>query len=204
MAFVAAMFVDLKRCIGCNACSLACKQENDVGIGQRWMQVYGAEQETYPKVFVQVLPMTCQQCANSPCKSTCDGLGYKAIIRRPDGILYVDPKRCTGCQACVPVCPYKAMTFNTAKLNKLGTKGVAEKCHFCMHRLDAGLLPACVITCQGITLDYGDFSALQKKYPQGKEMGDDFGPKVLYGNMGDEPKRPTAGYPDPVPCHDDD
>ena len=150
------------------------------------------------------LPMMCQQCDRAPCKATCDSLGYRAIVRRPDGILYVDPALCVGCQKCIPVCPYNSMSFNTQKTNKLGTAGVAEKCHFCMHRLDAGLLPACVITCQGITLEYGGFGALQAKYPGAKRMGDDVRPKVLYGNLGDEPKRPTAGYPNPVPFHDAD
>lgn len=197
-----ALFVDLKRCIGCDACSLACKQENNVAIGERWTQVYGAEAETYPQVKVQVLPMMCQQCGQSPCKTTCDELGYRAIIRRPDGILYVDASRCVGCTKCIPVCPYNAMNFNTEKINKLGTKGVAEKCHFCMHRVDAGLLPACVITCQGITLEFGDYAALLAKHPGAERMGGDFRPRVLYGNLGDEPKRRTAGYPDPVPYHD--
>ena len=214
---VAALYVDLKRCIGCNACSLACKQENNVPVetpnvtpkqikvpvGERWISVFGAERESYPSARIQTLPIMCQQCAASPCKATCDSLGYRAIVRRPDGILYVDPTRCVGCQKCIPVCPYHAMTFNLEKTNKLGTAGVAEKCHFCMHRLDAGLLPACVITCQGITLEYGNFSALQAKYPGAKTMGDEVRPKVLYGNLGDEPKRPTAGYPNPVPFHDD-
>jgi tetrathionate reductase subunit B len=202
MSFVAALYVDLKRCIGCNACSLACKQENNVAIGERWTRVYGEEHGSYPSVGVKVLPMPCQQCGNAPCKSKCDSLGYRAIIRRPDGILYVDPTRCVGCQKCVPVCPYKAMNFNTQKTNKLGTAGVAEKCHLCMHRLDAGLLPACVITCQGITLEYGDYNALRSKYSSDEPMGEEVAPRVLYGNLGEKPNRPTAGYPDPVPCHD--
>jgi len=199
----AALYVDLKRCIGCSACSLACKQENSVRVGQQWTKVYGAEKESYPKVGVQVLPMMCQQCGKAPCKSTCDSLGYRAIVRRPDGILYVDPSLCVGCQKCVPVCPYAVMTFNTEKVNKLGVAGVAEKCHLCMHRLDAGLLPACVITCQGITLEYGAFNALRAKYPNAKTMGDEVQPRVLYDNLGGEPKRPTAGYPNPVPFHED-
>ena len=111
-------------------------------------------------------------------------------------------KLCVGCQKCIPVCRYKAMNFNTQKTNKLGQKGVAEKCNFCMERLDKNLLPACVITCLGVTLEYGDLSALMAKYPNAEPMGDDFKLKVLYDNLGDEPKQRTASYPDPVPCHD--
>jgi tetrathionate reductase subunit B len=198
----AAIYVDLKRCIGCDSCSLACKQEFNVELGDRWSEIYGAEKEDYPAVKVQVLPMRCQQCDNARCKTMCDSLGYLAIQRRPDGIVTVDPTRCVGCQKCIPVCPYKAMSFNTQKTNKLGELGVADKCNFCMHRLDQGLLPACVITCLGVTLEYGDFNALRAKYPNAKKMGGGLGPKMLYGNMGDEPEHRTAGYPDPKPCHD--
>ncbi len=198
----AAIYVDLKRCIGCNACSLACKQEFNVAIGERWSEIYGAESGTYPSVGVQVLPMRCQQCGQAPCKATCDSLKYFAIKRRPDGIVYVDPTLCVGCRKCIPVCPYKAMNFNTQKINKLGQQGVAEKCNFCMQRLDKGLLPACVITCLGVTLEYGDFNALRAKYPDAKQMKDDLGPRMLYGHLGDDPHHRTGGYPDPVPCHD--
>jgi Fe-S-cluster-containing dehydrogenase component len=94
------------------------------------------------------------------------------------------------------------MSFNTQKTNKLGKLGVADKCNFCMNRLDQGLLPACVITCLGVTLEYGDFDALRAKYPNAKEMHDDDKPRMLYGNLGEEPKHRTAGYPNPAPCHD--
>jgi Fe-S-cluster-containing dehydrogenase component len=94
------------------------------------------------------------------------------------------------------------MNFNTQKINKLGEKGVAEKCNFCMQRIDQGLLPACVITCLGITLEYGDYNALRQKYPTAKTMGDEVGPRFLFDHLGDEPEHRTAGYPDPVPFHD--
>jgi tetrathionate reductase subunit B len=199
----AAMYVNLKRCIGCNSCSLACKQEFNVRVGELWNQVWGAESGSYPAVGVQVLPLRCQQCANAPCISTCNNLGYKAIKRRADGIVWIDATACVGCQRCVPACPYKAMNFNTQRKNKLGKLGVAEKCEFCRQRLDAGLLPACVITCLGITLEYGDYNALRAKYPNADHMGEgEDGLKILYDNLGGEPKRPTNGYPNPVPFHD--
>ena len=194
------MYIDLKRCIGCNACSLACKQENNLQVGELWNQVYGSERGTYPSVDVRVMPLLCHQCVNAPCKAKCDSLGYYAIIQRSDGILYVDPALCTGCRQCIPVCPYKAMFFNTEKVNKLGQMGVAEKCHFCMHRIDAGLPPACVITCLAITREFGDYSALKATYPGAKTMGR---VRVLYDNLGEEPEHdsPTNGYPSPMECH---
>ena len=205
---VAALYVDLKRCIGCDSCSVACKQENQFKVvndqvlagNNKWTKVYGAENEDYPAVVVQVLPMPCQQCNPAKCQETCNQLGYRAIKRRADGILWVDESLCTGCKKCVPACPYKVMNFSTDRINKLGQNGVAEKCHFCMHRLDRGLLPACVVTCVGITLEYGDLAALRLKYPSSEPMGEHV--SVLYGNLHDEPKRPSAGYPDPVPFHD--
>lgn len=217
-AFTAAMYVDLKRCIGCNACSVACRQEffgatefNKTPIGQVWTQIYGAEKEDYPKPRVQMLPLRCQQCGDAPCMAKCNSLGFRAIKRRPDGIVFVDPALCRGvnCQQCIPECPYMAMTMNPHRSNghavtdpRYSNQGVAEKCNFCFHRTDQGLAPACVITCLGITLDYGDFNALKAKYPNSETMGDDTKPRFLFGNLGGEPKRRTSGYPDPVPCHD--
>jgi len=210
--FTAAMYVDLERCIGCNACSVACRQEffgnvdvSNMPIGQLWTQIYGSEKGGYPIPEVQVLPMRCQQCGDAPCVAKCDSLGYRALKRRPDGIVWIDENLCRGvaCQKCIPVCPYRAMTMNPHRTNPtLNTPGVAEKCTFCFHRTDQGLAPACVITCLGITLDYGDYAALQAKYPEAGTMGGDVRPRFLFGHLGDEPKRRTAGYPDPVPCHE--
>jgi len=191
------IYIDLKRCIGCNACSLACKQENNVRIGERWNEVYGVESLGSSALSVRVLPMLCQQCGSAPCKKVCDGLGFKAIVQRPDGILYVDTARCVGCGKCVPACPYRAIFLNPETRK-------AEKCHFCMHRIDRGLAPACVITCLAITREWDYLDALKSRHPGAKQMGDNV--KVLYDNLGDEPEAgkasPTAGYPDPVPCHD--
>jgi tetrathionate reductase subunit B len=193
-----AIFIDLKRCIGCNACSLACKQENNVQIGERWNEVYGSENGAGTARDIRTLPMLCHHCADAPCKNKCDELGYHAIQRRADGIVYVDASKCVGCQKCIPKCHYKAMFFNTQ------TKK-AEKCHFCMHRIDAGLAPACVITCLGVTREFGSYSSLKALHPNAEEMGERV--KILYGNLGEEPKyahgdTPTNGYPSPIECHD--
>ncbi|MBI4787826.1 MAG: 4Fe-4S dicluster domain-containing protein [Chloroflexi bacterium] len=198
-----AMYVDLKRCIGCNACSLACKQENNVTIGNLWNRVYGVEGGTYASGNVRVMPFMCQQCVDAPCKRKCDELGYRAIIQRADGILYVDAGKCTGCKQCLPKCRFKQMFFNPDKVNKLGQKGVAEKCHFCMHRVDAGLPPACVVTCLAITREWGTYAALKAKHPNAKPMAGKV--RVLYENLGPKPVKgadgPTNGYPDAVPFH---
>lgn len=189
------MYVDLKRCIGCNACSVACAQENDLQLGIMWNRVYGVEGDAYPKPDVRVLPMFCQHCSSAPCKLTCDGLGHSAIVRRADGIVYVDRSRCVGCQKCIPVCPFKAVFFNTAT-------GKAEKCHYCMHRIDAGLAPACVITCMSLTREFASPSELLARHPHAAQMmrGN---ANALYENMGEKPmtERATAGNPGASECH---
>jgi Fe-S-cluster-containing dehydrogenase component len=124
----------------------------------------------------------------------CDSLGYRAILQRPDGIIYVDPARCTGCQRCIPTCRYKAIFFNA-------TTRKAEKCDFCRRRIDAGQLPACVITCLAITREFGTYGQLKALHPNAHAMGDRV--KILYDNLGEEPEHDgsTAGYPSPVECH---
>lgn len=192
-----AIYIDLERCIGCNACSLACKQENNVSIGGRWNEVYGMESVGLSTPDIRVLPMYCQHCDNAPCKQKCDSLGFHAIIQRPDGIVYIDPAKCVGCQQCLSTCDYKALFFNT-QTNKM------EKCHLCMHRIDQGLAPACVITCLAITREFGEFSDLKARHPDAKQMGGDV--RMLYGHMGEDPHtetdQPTSSYPNPIPCHD--
>lgn len=186
-----AIYVDLKRCIGCNSCCLACRQDSDVQIGKLWNPVFRIERDTYPKQNVRVLSMLCQQCADAPCKNKCDTLGFGAITQSSDGTFYVDPAHCTGCGRCIPACRYHAMFLNSHKTIKLGAPGVAEKCHTCMHRIDAGLPPACVITCLAVTREYGDYDTLKARHPGARSMGNDL--KILYENLGAEPKLSTDG-----------
>jgi len=150
--FKPAIYVDHRRCIGCNACSLACKQENNsenspavvartgkyMAAGQRWNEVYHYEEGTYPAVRAKVIALT------------------------------------------------------------------GEECTMCAHRLAVGLLPACVITCMGITREFGNYETLKRKYPDAEHMEDGLKKTVLYGNLGREPKverspLPPSGY---LPAND--
>ena len=191
-----AIYIDLRRCIGCNACSLACKQENNVSIGERWNEVYGIESLSSPTLDIRVMPMYCQHCNNAPCKQKCDSLGYHAIIQRPDGIVYIDPAKCVGCQQCLSSVNIRRYTS--------ARRPVKWKSHLCMHRIDQGLAPACVITCLAITREFGEFTDLQALHPDAKRMGDRV--RMLYGHLGEDPRtttdRPTSSYPNPIPCHD--
>jgi len=197
-----AMYIDTRRCIGCNSCSMACKQENE-GYG-KWSFVIGGEEGIYPAPKVSVFAMLCMMCWNAPCKKKCDSLGYRAIVQRPDGIVYIDQNKCVGCRKCEDACKYKGV------LNFNPTTKKEEKCHFCMHRIDRGELPACVVTCMGVTREFGDFGTLLAKYPNAKAMADDdnsissIGVSVLYSGFGidKEHSLATASYKGCIQCHD--
>lgn len=191
------MYINVKRCIGCNACSAACQQENDLALGMAWSRVYGTEGPGYQSGDVRQLPIFCQQCSGAACMAMCISLGYNAIVRRSDGILYVDANRCVGCQKCVGVCRFKSMFFNTAT-------GKAEKCHYCKHRIDAGLTPACVITCIGHAREFGSPAEILAKHPAAVQMWP-HNSNVLYENMGEVPTSrdgTTAGHPGSADCHE--
>ncbi|RDB70721.1 4Fe-4S dicluster domain-containing protein [Eggerthella sinensis] len=142
------MVVDLDRCIGCYACEIACKQENDVNLGSYWNKVqtmgpYG----DFPHVEMYFLPTMCQHCSSPTCVSVCPtGATYQ---RDEDGIVLIDREKCIGCQYCAMACPYGARTFN--KKQK-----VVEKCTLCVHLQAVGEKPACVKCCTAEARIFGD------------------------------------------------
>lgn len=168
------MYIDANRCIGCNSCSMACKQENGQnGLGYgKWNFTPGGEKGQYPTPDVRIYALTCMQCWDAPCKAACP---HGAIIERPDGIKYIDQTKCTGCRQCEPACPYKGVLNFNPNTNKM------EKCHFCMHRIDQGLQPACVITCLTATREFGNLSDLQTKHPSATDMGTKV--SIIYENF---------------------
>ena len=140
------MLIDLRRCMGCHTCSVACKSENSVPLGVWRSWVKQIEKGSYPYVSRSFLPIVCNNCENPICVTVCP---TKASIKREDGIVYVDPHRCIGCRYCMASCPYGVRYVNPL-LN------IVEKCHFCLHRVDAGLKPACVEACPGGARIFGD------------------------------------------------
>ncbi|MGH2305960.1 sulfate reduction electron transfer complex DsrMKJOP subunit DsrO [Campylobacter taeniopygiae] len=134
-----AMLIDLRKCVGCHACTASCKVENQVPKDQFRTNVAEFEIGTFPNVRKAFLPQLCNHCENPPCVSVCP---TGATFKRLDGIVVVDNQTCWGCGYCVNACPYDKRFINSQ------TK-VVDKCTFCAHRLDAGLLPACVETCVG-------------------------------------------------------
>lgn len=163
------MVIDLKRCVGCQGCTLACKIEHGTPRGIFWHRVLQKEVGKWPNATRVTLPMPCMHCANAPCVSVCPtGASYK----RPDGIVAVDYAKCMGCKYCEQACPYGARTFvkeikgyfqpelsltaYEEAMYKQHQAGVVEKCNFCLERLAKGEQPACVATCIAHARFFGD------------------------------------------------
>lgn len=144
-----AMVIDTRRCIGCHACSVACKTENDVPLGETRSWVEYIEKGEFPNVRRSFLPRLCNQCEKPQCVAVCPtGATYK---RKEDGIVVVDSNVCIGCKYCLQACPY-GMRFINPKT------GTADKCDFCLHRVQNGVVPSCVNTCQGRARIFGDLN----------------------------------------------
>ncbi len=179
------MVIDVRRCIGCHACTVACKAENKTPPNVAYNVVIEEELGTYPNVSRRFLPRPCMQCAKPPCVSVCP---VNATYRRPDGVVVIDYEECIGCRYCLNACPYGARYFDSGDFYTEGTPrsapheeavthevadqpgdswrriaeresspvGNARKCHYCLHRVENGALPACVVTCLGRARFFGD------------------------------------------------
>ena len=142
------MLIDLRRCIGCQACTVSCHIENAAPLGnfRTIVSQFEVEDEASGECATFMLPRLCNHCENPPCVPVCP---VQATFQRQDGIVVVDSDRCVGCAYCVNACPYDARFIN----DKTNT---ADKCTFCAHRLEANLLPACVESCVGGARIIGD------------------------------------------------
>lgn len=129
--------IDQTVCIGCHACSTACKSENAVPLGVNRTYVKYVDVGQFPTARRAFQVTRCNQCDHPPCVTACP---TSAMYRRPDGIVDFDKSICIGCKACIAACPYDAIFINPEDHS-------AEKCNFCTHRLEVGLEPACVIVC---------------------------------------------------------
>jgi tetrathionate reductase subunit B len=148
------MIIDSRRCIGCHACTVACKSEFDVPLGVNRSWVEYVEKGTYPYVSRSFLPRLCNHCSEPPCVPVCPtNATYK---REQDGIVVVDQGLCIGCKYCLQACPYDARFLNPIT-------GWADKCDFCVHRVQKGLDPSCVNTCVGGARIFGDFADLESE-----------------------------------------
>ncbi|PTQ56317.1 MAG: Fe-S-cluster-containing hydrogenase components 1 [Candidatus Carbobacillus altaicus] len=140
--------LDQNKCIGCHACSTACKSEHEVPLGINRTFVKAVEVGSYPDVNRYFQIDRCNQCTDAPCVPVCP---VTAMFIRPDGIVDFDREACIGCKACMAACPYDAININP------DTHSV-EKCNFCAHRIDQGLEPACVVVCPAEAIIVGDLN----------------------------------------------
>lgn len=182
--------IDNRKCIGCHACSTACKSENEVPLGVYRTWVKYVETGAYPDVTRHFQVTRCNHCANPPCVRICP---VTAMYQRTDGIVEFDPKTCIGCKACMQACPYDAIYIDPES-------HTAAKCHYCAHRTDLGLEPACVVVCPEHAIIAGDMDdptseisgllATQKVTVRKPEQGT--APKLFYIDGNDVALHPTA------------
>ena len=163
------MVLDVSRCVGCNACSVACKQENATPPGVLYSRVLAIESGEYPNTRLSFRPILCMHCEEPACAAVCP---TGATHKLENGIVVVDADKCIGCRYCMAACPYNARYFNfqespgyfpgmqlTAYEQVKGGShpvGVVEKCNFCLDRVEAGDVPACVATCPAGARFFGD------------------------------------------------
>ncbi|MHB0986471.1 MAG: 4Fe-4S dicluster domain-containing protein [Sulfuricella sp.] len=174
------MVIDLRKCTGCMGCTIACVTENKLPPGIFYRPVFTETQGKFPNVSRRFIPRPCMQCDKPPCTSVCP---VRATWKREDGITVIDYDKCIGCGYCITACPYSARSFDkgyfssdfegdglqpyeTLSAHEYGVDrvqsrdsspvGNARKCHFCIHRIEKGLLPACTVSCMGRATFFGD------------------------------------------------
>lgn len=140
------MLIDLRTCIGCHACSVACKSEFDVPLGVFRDTVKYVEAGAYPKAQRHFIPVLCNHCEDAPCLKACP---TKAIERLPNGEVVINKGDCETNRDCMAACPYGAIYIDP-------DEDVAQKCTFCEHRTADGLKPACVEACPTRCRIFGD------------------------------------------------
>src|SRR5277367_6291947 len=140
--------IDNRKCIGCHACTVACKTENSVPVGVNRTWVKYVEKGVFPNTRRVFQVTRCNHCEKPPCVTICP---VTAMYQRKDGIVDFNSDRCIGCKACMQACPYDSIYIDP-------DDGTAAKCHFCAHRTEVGLEPACVIVCPEHAIIAGDLS----------------------------------------------
>ena len=148
--------IDNRTCIGCHACTVACKSEHDVPIGVNRTHVKYIEKGTYPDSTREFSVHRCNHCEDAPCTTICP---TTALFTRSDGIVDFDDERCIGCKSCMQACPYDALYIDP-------NKGTAAKCNYCAHRIEHSYEPACVIVCPTESIVSGDLDDADSRIAQ--------------------------------------
>ena len=148
--------IDNRKCIGCHACTTACKSEHDVSIGVNRTYVKQVEKGEFPDTRRIFSVMRCNHCTDAPCVEICP---VEALFIREDGIVDFDNNRCIGCKSCMQACPYDALYIDP-------NTNTAAKCNYCAHRVDVGREPACVTVCPEHAIIAGDMENPQTEISQ--------------------------------------
>lgn len=181
--------LDSGSCIGCHACTVACKSEHDVPLGVNRTWVKYVETGTFPDVARQFTVMRCNQCDDAPCMAVCP---TSALYRAPNGVVDFDDGNCIGCKACMNACPYDALYINP-------DTGTAHKCNMCNHRIEVGLEPSCQIVCPTEAIRIGDLDDPESEISRAAAEGlpvrspeQNTRPKVYYQGIDEALLDPTA------------
>jgi anaerobic dimethyl sulfoxide reductase subunit B (iron-sulfur subunit) len=163
--------VDLARCTGCQACSIACKDRANLPDELDWLHVEAHEGGAYPTPTLYFRVTHCFHCAEPPCVEICP---VTAMTKRENGRVQIDAGLCVACKACIDVCPFAAIVTTP--------QGFVSKCDGCADEVDQGQEPACVRACPMRALAYGPAASTSiEKRVQDREFEDhSIGPAVLY------------------------
>src|SRR3954468_24364483 len=186
--------IDNRKCIGCHACTVACKSEHEVPIGVDRTWVKYIEKGEFPNTRRMFTVMRCNHCDWAPCVTICP---TTALYKRADGIVDFNNERCIGCKACLQACPYTALYIAPES-------NTAAKCNYCTHRVEVGLEPSCVIVCPERAIVAGDLddpvseiSRLINRFPtQVRKPEKGTKPKLYYIDGDEAALVPSAAKPD--------
>lgn len=183
------MVIDLKKCIGCYACMITCKQEHFLPPGMVWNKILISLTGEYPHIKKHMYPVLCNHCKDPACIKVCPAGATK---QREDGIIWIDHNKCIGCRYCMDACPYQTRSYYSQEEEYFPGQGFTEwekmreilyslrvgavyKCNFCMERIDGGIekglkpgvdreaTPACVIACPARARYFGDLDDLESE-----------------------------------------